>query len=159
MGHAEPSDESLSELRGEKARELEAKLILSSNVKSWTVSENFIVEKNLSEDEGYEFGYAFGAYRPLAGLASAARCRLCRENFLAGVEVYGGLGSTERFGFANTAQYVAPGLVWRLGENSTLKFSPAFGLTPNSARMLLRVGYTFEVQNFGQKLTKLFRGN
>lgn len=156
VGHAEPSDESFSELREEKARELEAKLILSSSVKNWTISENFIVEKNLTEDEGYEFGYAFGAYRPLASLASGRDCRLCRENFAAGIEMYGGLGSTERFGFAETAQYLAPGLMWHLGENSTFKVSPSFGLTAGSARMLFRVGYTYEINGFGRKLAKLF---
>lgn len=158
VGHAEFSDESLSELRGEKEREIEAKLILSSAVKSWTVSENFIVEKNLSEDEGFELGYALGAYRPLASLASGSNCRLCRENFAAGVELYGGLGSTERFGFADTAQYLAPGLMWHFGENSTFKVSPSFGLTEGSARMLLRVGYTYEVNGFGSKISKLFGG-
>lgn len=155
VGHAEPSDESLAELRGEKEREIEMKLILSSNAKNWTISENFIVEKNLSEEEGWEFGYAVGAYRPLATLASGNPCRLCRENFAAGIEFYGGLGSTDQFGFKNTAQYVAPGILWRLGENSVLKFSPSFGLTPESARVLLRVGYTFEVQNFGRKVARL----
>lgn len=156
VGHAEPSDESFSELREEKARELEAKLILSSSIKNWTISENFIVEKNLTEDEGYEFGYAFGAYRPLASLASGRDCRLCRENFAAGIEMYGGLGSTERFGFAETAQYLAPGLMWHLGENSTFKVSPSFGLTAGSARMLFRVGYTYEINGFGRRLAKLF---
>lgn len=156
VGHAELSGESLSELRQEKARELEAKLILSSTVKNWTVSENFIVEKNLTEDEGYEFGYAVGAYRPLASLASGKECRFCRENFAAGLEMYGGLGSTEQFGIKGTAQYIAPGLLWHLGENSTFKVSPSFGLTEGSARMLFRVGYTYEINGFGRKVAKLF---
>lgn len=56
VGHAEPSDEKLRDLRAEKERAIEGKLILSSNVKGWNVAENFIVEKNLSEDEGVEFG-------------------------------------------------------------------------------------------------------
>ncbi len=156
VGHAEPSDESLSDLRGEKARELEAKLILSSNAKSWNISENFIVEKNLTEDEGYEFGYSVGVYRPLATLASGTECHLCRENFAAGFEAYGGLGSTEQFGFKQTAQYIAPGLMWHAGQNSTFKVSPAFGLTDGSARMLLRFGYTYEIQGFGKQIAKLF---
>ena len=156
VGHAEPTSASLSELRGEKAREVEGKLILSSNVKGWTIAENFIVEKNLSADEGVEFGYAVGTYRSLASLASGTNCRLCRENFAVGVELYGGLGSTEAFGFKDTAHYLAPGLLWRIGGNSTLKIAPSIGLTPNSARVLLRVGYTFEVENFGHKIGRLF---
>lgn len=159
VGHAEPDDEPLSELRNEKEREIEAKLILSSNVRSWNISENFIVEKNLTEDEGYEFGYAVGAYRPLATIASGADCRFCRENFVAGVELYGGLGSTERFGFSDTAHYIAPGLMWRLGDNHTIKVSPGFGLTAGSARMLMRVGYTYEIEGFGHKVARMFGSN
>src|SRR5262249_26696139 len=46
-----------SETRLEHAREIEGKLILSSNFKGWNVAENIIVEKNLS-NEPWEFGYA-----------------------------------------------------------------------------------------------------
>jgi hypothetical protein len=159
VGHAEPSDETLSELRGEKARELEAKLILSSNVKNWNISENFIVEKDLTQDEGYEFGYALGVYRPLSTLATGKDCRFCRENFAAGVEAYGGLGSTDQFGFTDTAQYVAPVLSWNIGNNSTLKISPGFGLTENSSRVLLRIGYTYEVNGFGRMIAHVFGGH
>lgn len=159
VGHAEPSDETLSELRGEKARELEAKLILSSNVKNWNFSENFIVEKNLTEDEGFEFGYALGVYRPLSTIASGKACHLCRENLSAGVELYGGLGSTEQFGLKETAHYLAPALSWNMGNNSTLKISPGFGLTENSSRVLLRIGYTYEINDFGRKVARMFGGH
>lgn len=158
VGHAELSDESLSELHGEKARELEMKLILSSAVKNWNIAENFIVEKNLSEEEGWEFGYAVGVYRPLSTYASGKECRLCRENFMAGVEAYGGLGSTEQFGFRDTEHYLAPGLLWTFANNSSIKVSPGFGLTANSARVLLRIGYTYEVSGFGRKVSNLFGG-
>ncbi len=154
VGHAEPEDEPLSVLRGEKARELEAKLILSSDLHSWNIAENFIVEKNLSEAEGFEFGYALGVYRPLSTEARAKHCTFCRENVMAGLEVYGGLGNTERFGFADTAQYVAPGLLWRVGQDSTLKVAPAFGLTTNSGRMLPRFGYTYEIEGVGTKISR-----
>jgi hypothetical protein len=36
-----------ADVRGEKKRELEAKLILSSYFKGWTLAENFIAEKNV----------------------------------------------------------------------------------------------------------------
>lgn len=156
VGNAESREESLSEQRGERAREIEGKLILSSNVHHWNISENFIVEKNLSEDEGFEFGYAFGISRPLATVASGRDCRFCRERFNAGVELYGGLGSTNGFGFKDTAQYIAPTLAWNVGENSTLQFSPGFGLTGDSDRLLLRVGYKYEVEDFGRKVARLF---
>ena len=133
VGNAEISDESNAELRRVHAHELETKLILSSTVHDWNISENFIVEKNLSEEEGFEFGYAFGVYRPLSSLASGHASRFCRENFAAGFEMYGGLGSTNGFGFKDTAHYFAPVLAWQVSENSTLRFSPGIGLTDVSA--------------------------
>jgi len=158
VGHAEPGNDLLRDLRAVKARELEGKLILSSNARGWNIAENFILEKNLTEEEGVEFGYAFGISRPLASIASGNSCRLCRENFNAGLELYGGLGSTEQFGFSDTAHYLAPTVAWRFAENSVLRVSPGFGLTANSDRVLLRVGYTYEIPGFGPKLARMFRG-
>ena len=145
VGHAEPSDESLSELREETEREIEAKLILSSDFQNWNIAQNFIVEKNLMEDEGFEFGYALGVFRSLP----AGRLSI-------GLELYGGLGSTEQFGFKETAHYVAPVVVWNFRRNQALKVSPGFGLTANSDCMLLRVGYTYEIYGFNRKVSKFF---
>ena len=158
VGHAPDFSEPNSELRHERAREIEGKLILSSQARDWNISENFIVEKNLSHGEGVEFGYALGVSRPLANLASAQRCVFCRENFAAGLELYGGLGSTEQFGFSDTAHYLAPVISWRLADNHSVHFSPAFGLTHGSERMLLRCSYSYEIQGFGRKVAGLFRG-
>lgn len=157
VGHADSFDEPNSDLSREKARELEAKLILSSTAHDWNISENFIVEKNLSADEGYEFGYAVGVWRPLSRLASGANCRFCRENFIGGVELYGGLGSTEQFGFHDTAHYLGPVIRWRLSDNTSLQFSPAIGLTHGSNPVLLRLAYTYEVEGFGNKVASMFR--
>ena len=143
-------------LTPEHNHELESKLILSSDYHDWNISENFIAAKNFSQSEGVEFGYAFGVSRPLATLASAADCRFCRENFIAGVEMFGGLGSTFSFSAHDTAHYIAPVLSWSVSDNSTLRFSPGFGLTHQSNAVLIRVGYAYEVQNFGSKLSKLF---
>ncbi len=84
------------------------KLILSSNAKGWNFSENFITEKNLQTSEGFEFGYALAASRPLTLRAGARECVFCRENFAAGAEMYGGLGTTDSFGLKDTSHYVAP---------------------------------------------------
>ena len=158
VGHAVSFDEPNSELRREHVHELETKLILGSTVRDWNISENFIAEKNLSASEGVEFGYAFGIARSLGTLASGSNCRFCRENFLAGVEVYGGLGSTQQFGFRDTAHYIAPLLSWQLSDRTVLRISPGFGLTRASAPVLLRIGYSYEVHGFGRKLAALFRG-
>jgi len=109
-GHDVESDFLVSnaEARKEHNNELEFKLILSSTVKGWNFAENMIASKNLS-NQPWEFGYALGASRPLALKASARRCSFCRENFIAGVEMYGGLGDRYSFGLNNTSHYVASG--------------------------------------------------
>jgi len=148
-----------SELHPVKAHELETKLIVSSTVHDWNIAGNFIVEKNLSESEGFEFGYAFGFARPLASLASGRECRLCRENFIAGLEFYGGLGSTEDgFSVHDTAHYVAPGVSWQLSDNGSFHFSPGFALTHEGSPVLIRFGYSYELRGFGSKVARLFGG-
>ena len=158
VGHTEPVTESLSILKQNKAREVEGKLILSSNVHSWNISENFIVEKNTLHGEPTEFGYALGISRPLATMASGKNCRLCAENFRAGMELYGGLGNTEVFGLPQTAQFIAPVLVWQVNPANSFKVSTAFGLTSVSERLLLRCGYTYEISGFGHKVRQMFSG-
>ena len=144
------------ELAGERAHELETKLILSSDYHDWNISENFIVTKNLSESEGVEFGYSFGASRPLARLASGTNCRSCRENFIVGAEMYGGMGSTLGFRIRNTAHYFAPVVSWAVSDNASLRFSTGFGLTTESNPVLLRFGYSYEIQGIGNRMAKLF---
>jgi hypothetical protein len=158
VGNAPSFGEPNSELSQTHAHELETKLILSSDTHDWNVAENFIVEKNLSHAEGFEFGYSFGASRPLATIASGTKCRFCRENFRVGAEIYGGLGGTIGFGFHDTAHYFAPVLSWQVGDNATLRFSPAIGLTHESNPVLLRLGYSYEIRGFGGKVARLFGG-
>src|SRR5262249_48113663 len=149
---AEPN----GELRRERKRELETKLILSSNFRGWNVAENFIAEKNLGGG-AWEFGYAVGLSRPLALAASPRDCTLCRENLRAGVEFYGGLGTAQNFTLSGTSHYIAPLLSWELPSGTTLRFSPGFGLTGESHRLLLRFGVTYEIEGFGRRMRKLFR--
>jgi hypothetical protein len=136
--------EPIDDLRREHQHEIEAKLILSSVVRGWNLSENMIFEKNLSADEGVELGYSVGVARPLGGLASGISCRFCRENFVAGIEAYGGLGSTKERGLTDTRHYLAPVLAWHLTDRTTLKASAGVGLTEASDRYLVRVGWAYE---------------
>jgi hypothetical protein len=151
VGH--DGEEDLAELtavaRREKKRELEAKLILSSHYKGWTIAENFIAEKNVRH-EPYEFGYAAGISRPLALAARPERCNFCPENFEVGAEVYGGLGTHDRFGFRDTSHYLAPTIAWTLANRTTFRISPGFGLTGTSAGFLLRFGISYEIPQFGR---------
>lgn len=147
--------EANGELRRERKRELETKLILSSNFRGWNVAENFIAEKNLGGG-AWEFGYAVGLSRPLALAASPRECTFCRENFRAGMEFYGGLGTVHDFTLSGTSHYIAPVLSWELPSGTTLRFSPGFGLTGESHRVLLRFGVTYEIEGFGRRMRKLF---
>lgn len=145
VGSGPISFEPMADLRRNHAHEVEGKLILSSVAGPWNVSENVIVEKNLSEDEGFEFGYSVGVSRSLGELASGTSCRLCAENFVAGFEVYGGLGTSEAFAARGARHYLAPIVGWHLTDRSTLKISPAIGLTDASDRYLVRVGWSYEL--------------
>jgi hypothetical protein len=143
--------EPIADLRRSHANELEGKLILSSVVGAWNVSENIIFEKNLSAAEGVEFGYSVGVSRPLGTLASGATCHFCAENFVVGVEAYGGLGSTLEFARDEQRHYAAPVLAWHVTDRSTIKASVGVGLTETSDRFLVRVGYSFELPIRGAK--------
>jgi hypothetical protein len=139
--------------------ELELKLLLSSNYKGWNFAVNPLATKNLLPSIPWEFGYAIGASHPLALKASAQKCNLCRENFVAGVELYGGLGDTVSSGLHDTSQYLAPAVAWNLPSGWTFRVSPGFGLNDNSHRLLMRWGVSREFSGFGETLSKLFRGN
>ncbi|MGZ4900692.1 MAG: hypothetical protein ACXV8X_13635, partial [Candidatus Angelobacter sp.] len=158
VGNTSEANEPVAELSKVRAHELETKLILSSNTHDWNFAENFIVEKNLSEDEGFEFGYAVGVYRPLGTMASGNPCRFCRENFTAGLEMYGGLGSTLSFGLPDTTHYLAPVISWELSDNASLRLSPAVRLSDVGSPVLFRLGYSYEVRGFGRKVARLFGG-
>jgi len=139
--------------RSQKKREAEFKLILSSNFKGWNVSENIIAEKNLKA-EPWEFGYALGVSRPLSLVASPNPCRLCRENFLVGAELYGGLGDRYSFGLHDTSHYLAPIASLRIPNGPAFKISPGFGLNSNSHGFLLRFGVSYEIDQIMSKLRR-----
>ena len=143
--------------RKEHIHEIELKLILSSTVKGWNFSENVLAAKNLS-NHPWEFGYALGASRPLALKASATRCSFCPQNFVAGVEMYGGLGDRHSFGLKDTSHYLAPAIAWNLPSGWTLRVSSGFGLNDNSHRLLLRWGVSREISGFGEMVSRLFGG-
>jgi hypothetical protein len=148
--------ESNAEARRERKRELEAKLILGSNFRGWNLSENFVAEKNVGHAP-FEFGYAVGLSRPLALAARPEPCRFCPENFRAGVEVYGALGTHEHFGLAGgTSHYVAPTIAWELANGTTLQISPGFGVTQSSLPFLLRFGVSYEISQFGRIVGRMF---
>jgi len=146
VGHDGQSD--LAELNGDARREhqheAEFKLILSSNLKAWNISENFITEKDLSHAP-WEFGYAVGATRPLRAAGGESPCTFCAEKFIAGAEAYGGLGDTFSLTLRDTSHYIAPLVGWQLPKGMRLSFSPGYGLTNTSLKRVYRVGLAFEI--------------
>jgi len=159
-GHDVESDYADSNvvLRKEHDHELEMKLLLSSTFRGWNVAVNPIVTKNLLPSEPWEFAYAIGASHPLALKASPNRCNFCRENFIAGVEMYGGLGDTRSAGLHDTSHYLAPVFAWNFPSDWTVRLSSGFGLNDNSHRLLLRWGLSREFSGFGELVGRLFGG-
>jgi hypothetical protein len=155
VGHDGQSDlaETNADARREHQHEAELKLILSSNLKAWNISENFISEKDLNHAP-WEFGYALGAARPLRTLGSGKPCNFCLEKFMAGAEMYGGLGNTWSLTTGNTSHYVAPVVGWQLPAGR-LSFSTGFGLTSSSLDRVYRIGWASEIPQFGS----LFRSH
>jgi hypothetical protein len=159
-GHDVESDyaDPNSVLAEDHDHELEFKLLLSKSLNGWNVTVNPIATKNLSPNEPWEFGYAVGASRPLALKASPNKCNFCRENFIAGVEMYGGLGDADRFGQHDTSHYLAPVVAWNFPSGWTLRLSAGFGLNHDSHRLLLRWGVSREFPGFGAAVSRLLGG-
>lgn len=143
--------------RGEVEHEIETRFILSSDYKGWNISENLIGEKNLAH-EPWEFGYAIGLSRPVGLAAAPFRCNFCPENFRAGVELYGGLGTADRFTFHDTSQYIAPMLAWSVPDGPTFRVSPSFGLTKAAYNFILRFSVSYEFPGFGRRMRQFFAG-
>ena len=159
VGHDVESDQTEPNAitHSEVEKELELKLILSSHVKGWNISENFITERPLVSGEPWEFGYAFGVSRPLSFAPSSEGCRFCKENVQLGAELYGGLGDTHDASLSQTSHYVAPVFAWQFAKDANVRISPGFGLNDQSHRFLMRFSLTYEIEGFGQKVRKLFR--
>ncbi len=148
MNHDSIADLYPANAQGRAVREkaLELKLILSTNKHGWNIAENFITEKVLNESEPWEFGYALAVSRPLALSARPKACVFCGENFSAGLELYGGLGTTEQFGWKQTSQYLGPMVQFNIPKGPSIGFEPSFGLNANSVGVLWRFKVTYEIE-------------
>jgi hypothetical protein len=155
VGHDGQNDLSVPNdiARQQPQHEGELKLILSSNLKSWNISENFIAEKNLGHAP-WEFGYALGIARPLRSAAASRECTFCADKIMLGAEAYGGLGDTWSLTLRDTSQYLAPLIGWQLPRDMRVSFSPGWGTTKSSLDRVYRFGFAM---SFGQ-IGNWFRG-
>jgi hypothetical protein len=151
VGHDGKGDfnENTNVLRADKQREMELKLILSSDAKGWNFSENIISEKNF-DNSPWEFGYAVAASRPLRLRGAASPNAFSPQNFTAGAEMYGGLGDRYTSGLHNTSQCLGPVAGWQIPNGPRLSFSPSFGLNDYSLDHIFRVGVAYEVGQIGR---------
>lgn len=149
VGHDGQSDLAAANADARRVHQHEAefKLILSSNLKAWNISENFITEKDLGHAP-WEFGYAVGATRPLS--TRFRQSAFSADKFIAGVEAYGGLGDTWSLTTRDTSHYIAPLIGWELPKNMRVSFSPGFGVTGSSMNRLYRVGFAYEMPQFSE---------
>ena len=159
-GHDVESDyaDANAVLGKEHDHELEFKLLLSKSFKGWNVAVNPLATKNISPNNPWELGYAIGASRWLALKSLPNSCTFCRENFIAGVEMYGGLGDVDSFGLHDTSQYIAPVVAWNLPSGWTVRVSPGFGLNHDSHRLLFRWGLSREFTGFGEEVCRWLGG-
>lgn len=159
-GHDVESDYAVPNAEARKTldHELETKLLLSKDIDGWNFAVNPLATKNLLPNDPWEFGYAVGASRPLALKASARHCDLCRENFIAGAELYGGLGDTQDLGLHDTSHYLAPVVAWNLPSGWTVRASTGFGLNENNHLLLARWGLSREFSGFGEMAGRLLGG-
>jgi len=116
------------DLRKDHQHEAELKLILSSNLHDWNVSENFIAEKNLGHDP-------WSSVTPSPPPARCARrktgreCTFCAQKFMAGAEAYGGLGNTWALTLA-IPRTILPGNWLAVAQGYRLSFSPPSASPP-----------------------------
>jgi hypothetical protein len=138
-----------ADARAEKEREVELKLILSSNTKGWNFSENFIGEKNVRHAP-WEFGYALAAARPFRLVAGTSTNPFAAQNFTAGMEMYGGLGDTDSLSLGQTSHYIGPTFNWTIPNGPRISASPNFGLTDSSVPRIYRFGVAYEIRQISR---------
>lgn len=113
-----------------------------------------IIGRPLTIDDSRAISVAVS--RPLALRAKPDRCTFCAENFQAGIEVYGGLGTHKDFGLTDTSQYLGPTAAWQVPNGPLLRLSPEFGVTGQSLPVLFRFSVSYKVAQAGRAIREMF---
>jgi hypothetical protein len=91
--------------------------------------------------------------RPLTLQAKSKSCVFCRENLVAGLELYGGLGTAQSFGLNGTSRYLGPIIQFNVPKGPSIGFEPSFGLNASSVGLLWRFRVSYE----GEQIFSYFR--
>ncbi len=162
--------EPLHVARNLPAHTLEQRIITYHNWGRLNATFNFISEFDLENHNDY-FGYVWGLFRQpcwdamsaMAGMSGTngmrskpiAPPRLSSRRLGYGVEMMGGLGDTQQFGFFwhREQQYLGPVFSYSLAPNWRFRLEPTFGLSSVSDHFVLRMGLDYTINHlFGHQL-------
>ena len=104
-----------------------------------------IDELDLKHLDGEKHCYEAKTSRDHCHLA-CFECGAIIENFSAGAELYGGLGTVSGFGLKAASHYLGPTVQFNIPHGPSISFSPNFGLNDNSVGALYRIGVSYEFQ-------------
>ncbi len=120
---------------------------------------NFVSELDLQNYNDY-FGYVWGVFRQpkwddMSGMGRkiVAPPALSPQRLGYGVEMMGGLGDTQQFGFFwhREQQYLGPVFSYSLAPNWRFRLEPTFGLSSVSDHFVLRMGLDYTINHlFGR---------
>jgi hypothetical protein len=163
--------EPLSEARRTRVRTFEQRVIVYHDWDRFNATFNFISETGFDTHEN-DFGYAWGIFlqpmwvgmdtgKPMAGMTGMTGMdrrstppffSLQRLGF--GLEMMGGLGNSQKFGFywQNQQHYLGPVFSYTLAQNWNFRVESAFGLSRVSDPFVLRMGLDYSIDQFLYRL-------
>ena len=158
----------LSIARNTPAHTLEERLIGYHDWGRLNFTANFVSETGV-ENWGNDFGYVWGFFRRSAwsgmdsmkgmpGAMGNAPSGFSFRRLGYGVEMMGGLGNTNQFGFDwhREQQYLGPVFSYALSPRWSVHLEPTFGLSAVSDHFVLRMGLDYSVPNLLGRLRRAF---
>lgn len=163
---------SLQEARGTHARTFEQRAIVYHDWGRLNATFNFVSETGFDTHEN-DFGYCWGIFwqpswmgmntdKPMSGMADMKEQptppAISLKRVGIGIEMLGALGNADRFGFYWDQQqhYVGPVFSYALSQNWGFRLESAVGLSRVSDPLVLRMGVSYSIDQFGHRLAHLF---
>jgi len=144
------------------AHTLEQRVITYHNWGRLNLTFNFVSEFDLENHNDY-FGYVWGLFRQpnwtamrRAGAGRVAPSFLSPRRLGYGLEMMGGLGDTQQFGFFwhREQQYLGPVFSYTLAPAWRFRIEPTFGLSDASDRFVLRMGLDYELNGLAARIKR-----